>query len=791
NFTVTGNDDGIFGFEQGFLYASKPLDREKQPSYSLEVVVTKKGETHGILQSFTIEILVNDKNDNIPAFNEESMAGTVQLGLITGIPFMQVHATDLDDPNTANADLRYSLVDQSPRIPSSKMFQIDDLTGEVLTAVSLCVLGASTLNSEVCSLYNLTVMVKDMGGKPTGYFSTGTSKVDVTENTWTALQPVHLQENLPGPYPKAISQAQWSGSQVEYSLEGDFPDMLFYIGKEGVIYLTGPLDREERPEFQIKVFAERPDGRVMAEPLELLVMVGDKNDNKPIFSQTEYHVVITEHATQGTEIIKVQTTDADDPNTEHVNISYKIVSQTPESPEPLFQVNQKSGAIILEAESLEKAASQYTLKLTAVDLGGKEEGLSSSCTIIVDVVDENNKPPVFSINKFGPFHIPEDAKVGLLVTTITASDEDKPSTDGWFVDYTIGSGNEEETFRLLTDRQTNEASLILQKTLDYEHVQEYVLVLSARNVEALVGGVYGPESTATVSIQVENVNEMPILPKSHYEVTVSEEEQAGQILLKIQAIDPDSTIRYSLKGDTKNYFTIDEDTGEIKTVQVLDREEDSTYTMEVVAEDRENASLLSSAVVTVHIQDVNDNTPVLVGDYSWKYLCTPKWEDQALAIASNDNDGPQHSGVLHFALKPDPTIRRNWKLTPINGTHANLSMQTSYLTPEVYMVPIIISDSGSPTKNTHINLPVTVCQCNIRGNCRTAVKELQGMPTVQSAVGILLGTLGVIGKCYKETRYGMGTLLFSGLEGRGIQMYCFIFIKEVDNATSYHDLKHC
>lgn len=34
---VTGDDEGIFGMDAQFLYALKPLDREKQPSYSLQV----------------------------------------------------------------------------------------------------------------------------------------------------------------------------------------------------------------------------------------------------------------------------------------------------------------------------------------------------------------------------------------------------------------------------------------------------------------------------------------------------------------------------------------------------------------------------------------------------------------------------------------------------------------------------------------------------------------------------------------------------------------------------------
>lgn len=75
----------------------------------------------------------------------------------------------------------------------------------------------------------------------------------------------------------------------------------------------------------------------------------------------------------------------------------------------------------------------------------------------------------------------------------------------------------------------------------------------------------------------------------------------------------------------------------------------------------------ASTLVTVQILDVNDNSPVLVGDYSWKYLCTPRWEDQALMLASRDSDGPQHGGRLNFSLRSDATVRRNWKLTPING----------------------------------------------------------------------------------------------------------------------------
>ncbi|KAL7833433.1 hypothetical protein AOLI_G00283930 [Acnodon oligacanthus] len=732
--TVSGDDEGIFGVESGFLYALKPLDREKQPSYSLHVSFTASMHP----QNFNVEVCVIDKNDNVPVFLEESMRGSVQLGLLKAIPFMQVEALDRDDRSTVHADLRFSLLDQTPRIPASHMFHIDGITGEV----SLTEDGASTLDPEMCGRYKLSMMVQDMGGKANAFFSTGTVLVEVTGNTWASPDPVRLQENLPGPYPIPISQVKWSGSPVEYSLEGEFPEMLFTISREGVIYLNAPLDRETQDQFHISIVAERPDGREIAKPVELRVMVGDANDNRPTFPQMQYHTVVKELATKGTEILTVQAADNDDPKTDNVRIFYRLAGQVPENPRNLFRVDRDSGVITVQADSMEGTAPQYTLTITAEDA----KGLNSSCTVIVKVLDENNNPPVFSQHEYGPFHLAEDAPVGATVTAVAAWDADEWGGDSWVVDYRLESGNEEEVFNLVTDRQTNEVSLVLDKVLDFERENEYILVLSAQNPVALVRGRYGPASTATVSIFIDDINEGPVLSQSHYEVTVREGEEPGRVIATIRGYDPDShPIRYSLRGDTKKYFSIGKYSGELKTVQALDREENSTYTMEVVAEDGRNSSLSASALVTVHILDVNDNSPVLVGDYSWKYLCTPRWEDQALVLASRDSDGPQHGGRLNFSLRSDPIVRRNWKLTPINDTHTNLSLNIAYLSPDVYTVPFTISDSSSPPRSTFINLPVTVCTCNVRGNCRTAAKQLAGMPTIQSTLGILLGTLGVIG----------------------------------------------
>lgn len=81
---------------------------------------------------------------------------------------------------------------------------------------------------------------------------------------------------------------------------------------------------------------------------------------------------------------------------------------------------------------------------------------------------------------------------------------------------------------------------LLSQVLDFERESEYILVLSAQNPVALVRGRYGPASTATVSVYVDDVNEGPILSQSHYEVTVREGEEPGRVIATIRGYDPDS-----------------------------------------------------------------------------------------------------------------------------------------------------------------------------------------------------------------------------------------------------------
>ncbi|XP_074864657.1 cadherin-16 isoform X7 [Carettochelys insculpta] len=589
------------------------------------------------------------------SFLEDTFSGILSKGTKPGTSFMHVNAIDLDDPSTPNADLQYKILTQLPSQPSENMFQIDSRTG----AISLSAEGSSLLDSSQASSYKLAVQVKDLGNQSLGYRTLANVEIAVVESTWITPSPVLLQEHLNVTYPKIITKVSWNSREVRYYLKENFPQGLFSIDLEGNIYVTQEVDRESQAEYELQIFAENKDGMLYDNPLQLLVTVMDENDNGPVFSQEIYRVELEENTAKG---------------------------------------------------------------------------LSSTCTVLIDVVDVTDSPPVFSQTKplrragssrgapfhsesqyckqqifktYGPFSLPEDMEVGTLITTITATDEDKEMKFK-FTQFSVESGNEDETFKILSNPQNGTATIWLDKELDYETVQEYILIVSARNDEEVVGKEQDASSTATVHVLVKDVNEAPVLTQRRYEVTIPESVELRTVLLTVQATDPDiytPSLSYSLRNDTMNWLSIDEHSGEVRVMRALDRERvQDVYTVQVIAQDRGSPSVLVTGEIAIHILDVNDNSPFLAGDYSKSYLCTPQREKQSITISAFDSDAAGNSIPLSFALADNPMLQRNWRINVINDTHAQLSMGISWLEPKVYPVTIILKDSGTPSKAQHIQL---------------------------------------------------------------------------------------
>ena len=73
-----------FDFLMGGLHADSrgAIERRSEDVFVCVLKVSFRTSVHR--QSFTVEVCVIDKNDNVPTFIEESMRGSVQLGLLKG-----------------------------------------------------------------------------------------------------------------------------------------------------------------------------------------------------------------------------------------------------------------------------------------------------------------------------------------------------------------------------------------------------------------------------------------------------------------------------------------------------------------------------------------------------------------------------------------------------------------------------------------------------------------------------------------------------------------------------------
>ncbi|KAM7075593.1 cadherin-17 [Molossus nigricans] len=741
-FKLTGETDGIFQIQpDGLLYHTKPLDRETRAVHKLEVSAL---DAHGatVEGPVPITVEVKDINDNRPTFLQSKYEGSVRQNSRPGKPFMYVNATDLDDPNTPNAQLIYQIVMQLPKINDVMYFQINNKTG----AISLTLEGSKELDPIKNPSYNLVVSVKDMGGQSENSFSDSTS-VDITvkENIWKTPEPVEIVENSTDPHPIKITQVRWNEPGAHYSLveKEKLPRFPFSIDQEGNIYVTQPLDREEKDSYVFYAVAKDELGKPLAFPLQIHVKVKDINDNPPTCPPTMPVLEVQENEGIGNTIGTLTAHDRDEANTVNSVLQYRILDQVPKYPrEGLFVIQTYTGMFQLAIQSLKKQdAPQYNLTVEVSD-----KDFKTLCHVQINVIDINDQIPIFEKSDYGNLTLPEDTAVGSTILTIQATDADEPFTGSSKILYRITQGDNEGRLGIVTDPQTNAGYVIIKKPLDFETAAVHNIVFQAENPEPLVSDVqYNASSFATFNLFVTDVNEAPQFSQRVFQAKVSEDVAIGTKLGNVTAKDPESLdISYSLRDDERGWLKIDRVTGEIFSVASLDREAESLYRVQVVATEVGGSFLSSTAAFHLSLTDVNDNPPRLAKEYTGLFFCYPLREPGSLIFEATDDDQQSFRGPQFTFYLGSESLQNDWEVSKINGTHARLSTKHTGFEEKVYNIPIRINDGGRPPLEGTVSLPVTFCTC-VEGSCFRPAGHQAGMPTVGMAVGILLTTFLVIG----------------------------------------------
>ncbi|NXT30006.1 CAD15 protein, partial [Syrrhaptes paradoxus] len=418
---------GIFSIDKftGKVFLNAMLDREENDRYRLKAFALDLGGV--TLEDPTdLEIIVVDQNDNRPLFRHDVFTGRVVEGAEPGgscrggwdggaepAPHAGTHrdaragagtcvltadATDADDPDTDNAALRYSILEQG----TAGIFSINATTGQICTT-------RPGLDRETVGVYNLTVQAADMSGD--GLTTTATAVIyleDINDNPpeftkeefsmEVAEQAAGVDVGRVFVHDKDLAGSpNWLAKFT--ILEGD-PEGAFAIRtdphtNDGVISVAKPLDHEVRDRFELTVSVqnERPlEPTAPTSPRALAtvrVRVRDVNE-APVFRENPRRVSVPEGTPPGTPIT---TYTASDPDTRQLQtLTYALLYD----PADWLQLDPHAGTVRTKRELLHPSAflqgGWYIALLLARD--DAEPPLSATGTLSIEILEVNDHAPL-------------------------------------------------------------------------------------------------------------------------------------------------------------------------------------------------------------------------------------------------------------------------------------------------------------------------------------------------------------------------------------------------------------
>ncbi|XP_019698472.2 neural-cadherin isoform X4 [Harpegnathos saltator] len=664
------SDDHFSVDSNGIIVNNKQLDADNNNAYYEFIVTAKDKGEPSKTGTATVRIYTKNKNDEEPKFSQQVYTPNVDENAGPNTLVTTVVASDKDGDN-----VRFRFVGGNT---TSGQFVIEEITGVI------------RLHGKEISLdrdkYELNVTALDDGACcPNG---------DTTIHTSTAVVVVFItdvNDNKPvfkdcGMYYPKVEEGAPNGStvikvqatdedkgvngQVKYSIvqQPNQKGTKFTVDEEtGQVLTNKVFDREGDDGKFVSVTVKATDqGEPSLEGVcSFTVEITDVNDNPPLFDRQRYVENVKQDASIGTNILRVSASDEDADN--NGAITYTLSSPNNDQGLEYFEIQPESGWIVLK-KPLDGCfpRDSYRLRVRASDRGMPV--LSADVDVELDVVDRNNKPPVWDANVYGPIHIKENVTVGTVVTSVKASSgiDNNPTVFYHLMPGSTAQTNKFHTFYLQqrAEQSVTWADIKVNHPLDYESIKEYNLTIRVEN-----NGAQQLASEATVYIMLEDVNdEIPLFTEREQE-TVLEGEPVGSKVTQVNAIDKDGTfpnnqVTYyvvdSDRNEGKDYFEINRETGEIFTKVMFDREKQGAYALEVEARDgapsaRPNSNGQPNSVtkfIRIGIADKNDNPPYF---------------DKGLYEAEVDeNEDIQHTVLTVTAKDHDESSRIRYEITSGN-----------------------------------------------------------------------------------------------------------------------------
>ena len=189
-------------------------------------------------------------------------------------------------------------------------------------------------------------------------------------------------------------------------------------------------------------------------------------------------------------------------------------------------------------------------------------------------------------------------------------------------------------------------------------------------------------------------------------------------------------LKYSIVEGNPGCFTIDPDTGRIKTTKTLDRETRESYRLTVLGQNTRNSCHKGRAVVLVNVDDINDNAPAFDRvQYSARVLEEkPSGTFVAMVTATDKDTGTNAQLSYSFT-----SGNAGNKFTIDNRGEVRTTRVLNFEDKSKYTLEIKVQDGGQPPKSDTAALtvivqdvnepPYFVKPCALNNTCKFTVAE--------------------------------------------------------------------
>ncbi|XP_060109631.1 protocadherin beta-16-like isoform X15 [Heteronotia binoei] len=580
----------------GNLFVDEKIDREALCGQTDPCLLLSKIALDKPLEIISIEMKIEDVNDNSPKFSKNEFNLEIPENVPTNTRFPLESAQD--------ADLGENSI-QNYTLSPNENFRLEIQSGRG-GKKNLDLILKKPLDREEEAQFTLTLTAFD-GGVPqrTGTVQININVLDINDKIPEFTQSeyiVGLKENSRRDTLALKVEARdldfGSNAHITYSFH-QVPEeisQLFNLHQmTGEITVWGPIDYEKETSYYMNVKAT--DGGGLSGHCKVLVEVEDENDNAPEVSLISISSTVQEDSPLDTVVGLFSVTDQD--SGENSRTSCSIDTNLPFV---LKATESNNYQLVIQSPLDREKVPEYNITVTATDRGSPRLTTKSIITILISDINDNS--PVFEKSKY-EMQVWENNIPGLLMGLVHAVDLDVEQNAK--VAYSLVPGNASGApAASYVSINSETGNLYLLRSLDYEQTKEFQVTVRASD-----GG--SPPLRSEVVVRVVILDENDNAPFFLYPLQnstspcnelVPKSVEAGYLVAKVVAVDGDSGqnswLSYELlKATDPGLFSIGAQNGEVKTRRPLTERDTNKQRLIILVRDNGHPPQTSTATLNI------------------------------------------------------------------------------------------------------------------------------------------------------------------------------------------------